>query len=221
MSASERPATRFVYLDELRRACGGPHSLELMLVVRARDEHQIGAQVGEGASAPQSLVETARRAGGVPRVGPPDDQDVRGGIASPHRGLHAALRILTRDHAAGRAEVALGRLLVLEHQAGGASRGEAANRALDVRGAAEPGVGVDHQRDRGRRRHIPDLRRHLAVGEEARVRRAELPSPAKYDRVDLRGNASGAKDVTAIYFKGERESFTVLGNDGVAIAERP
>lgn len=65
------------------------------------------------------------------------------------------------------------------------------------------------------------LKRDRKEVARARVKRTELPVPAKYDRVDLRANSSGAKDVAAVHFKGERESYTVLDNDGVAIAEKP
>ena len=61
-------------------------------------------------------------------------------------------------------------------------------------------------------------RKEVARG---RVKRTELAAPAKYDRVDLRASGSGPKDVAVLYFKGERDSYTVLGNDGVAIAEKP
>ena len=65
------------------------------------------------------------------------------------------------------------------------------------------------------------LKRDKKEVARARVKRTELPVAAKYDRVDLRANPSGAKDVAAVHFKGERDSYTVLGNDGVAIAEKP
>jgi hypothetical protein len=65
------------------------------------------------------------------------------------------------------------------------------------------------------------LKRDKKEVARARVKRTELAAPAKYDRVDLRANGSGGKDVAAVHFKGERESYTVLDNDGVAIAEKP
>ena len=65
------------------------------------------------------------------------------------------------------------------------------------------------------------LKRSKKEVARARVKRNELPSPAKYDRVDLRVNGAGGKDVATVYFKGDRDSFTVLGVDGVAIAEKP
>ena len=65
------------------------------------------------------------------------------------------------------------------------------------------------------------LKRDKKEVARARVRRNDLPSPAKYDRVDLRANGSGAKNIAAVHFKGERESYAVLDNDGVAIAEKP
>ena len=64
------------------------------------------------------------------------------------------------------------------------------------------------------------LRRDKQEVARVRVRRTELPAPAKYDRVDLRVRPSG-KEVIAVYFKGERGSFEVVDDEGVAIAEKP
>ena len=53
-----------------------------------------------------------------------------------------------------------------------------------------------------------------------KVRRADLATPAKYDRVDVRPVDSG-KQVVAIQFKGERAAFEVVDDQGVALIEKP
>ena len=53
-----------------------------------------------------------------------------------------------------------------------------------------------------------------------KVRRADLATPAKYDRVDVR-SAEAGKEVVAIQFKGERAAFEVVDDQGVALIEKP
>jgi hypothetical protein len=53
-----------------------------------------------------------------------------------------------------------------------------------------------------------------------KVRRSDLATPAKYDRVDVRSAESG-KEVVAVQFKGERSAFEVVDDQGVALIEKP
>jgi hypothetical protein len=53
-----------------------------------------------------------------------------------------------------------------------------------------------------------------------RVRRDDLSAASKYDRVDVRSSARG-KEVVSVYFKGDRAAFSVVDDDGVAVAEKP
>lgn len=54
-----------------------------------------------------------------------------------------------------------------------------------------------------------------------RVRRTELASPAKYDRLDVHVNDSGEKEVAAVYFKGESVAYQIVDDQGVVIVEKP
>jgi hypothetical protein len=64
------------------------------------------------------------------------------------------------------------------------------------------------------------LRRDKRELARVRVRRTELAAPSKYDRVDVRSTEAG-KQVVAVYFKGERGTFAVLDDQGVALADKP
>jgi hypothetical protein len=64
------------------------------------------------------------------------------------------------------------------------------------------------------------LKRDKKEVARARVKRNDLATPSKYDRVDLRVTDSG-KAVATLYFKGDRGSFEVLDDQGVAIIEKP
>ncbi len=64
------------------------------------------------------------------------------------------------------------------------------------------------------------LKRDKKEVARARVKRNDLANPAKYDRVDLRVTDAG-KAVATLYFKGDRGSFEILDEQGVAIIEKP
>lgn len=64
------------------------------------------------------------------------------------------------------------------------------------------------------------LKRDKREVARARVKRNDLANPAKYDRVDLRVTDAG-KAVATLYFKGDRGSFEILDEQGVAIIEKP
>lgn len=64
------------------------------------------------------------------------------------------------------------------------------------------------------------LKRDKKEVARVRVHRTELAAASKYDRVDVRSSAAG-KEVVAVFFKGERGTFAVVDDQGVAIAEKP
>lgn len=64
------------------------------------------------------------------------------------------------------------------------------------------------------------IRRDKQELARVKVRRADLATPAKYDRVDVRPAEAG-KQVVAIQFKGERAAFEVVDDQGVALIEKP
>ena len=68
---------------------------------------------------------------------------------------------------------ARGRHLVLDHGAGEAGLGVAADGALDVERVAVAGVGVADHRDRHRIADVTPLLDHLGVGDQPGIRQAE------------------------------------------------
>ena len=65
------------------------------------------------------------------------------------------------------------------------------------------------------------LKRDSREVARVRVEQRSLTAPAKYDRVDLRTSANGAKDVATIMFKGDSVSYDVQPDQKVAVAEKP
>lgn len=65
------------------------------------------------------------------------------------------------------------------------------------------------------------LKRDSREVARVRVEQRNLTAPAKYDRVDLRTSANGAKDVATIMFKGDSVSYDVQPDQKVAVVEKP
>src|SRR5215831_3798381 len=110
----------------------------LRLALGALDEQYVGAGLGVGLSALQRLVETVTGA----CVCAGDEQEVGRGPAG-RRDLELFDHLFGWHHpSAGCVPTALGEYLVLDLDCGRAGALVAANRALDIEEAAEPGIGV-------------------------------------------------------------------------------
>jgi hypothetical protein len=99
-------------------------------------------------------------------IGARQNEDLGAGFARVEGGAQAGERGIARNHVdPERVPAALRRHLILDHRAGKARPGIAADRAPHVGGVAEAGIGVADHRDLDRLANVPPLVEHLGVGD--------------------------------------------------------
>ena len=152
-----------------RRAERRDDAGEIVARFRRLDEQHVGAGLAIHRGALDRAVEALDRH----RVGARDDQRLAR-AARIDRGADLAAHLLRRDQRlAVEMAAALGEVLVLELDRGGAGALELADGAMDVQRVAVAGVGVD---DQVRGHAVADQRQrlgHLGHGDEPDVRPAE------------------------------------------------